>query len=251
MPCLLDRPPCHPARRVTGKVTMRRLSHLAAAAPLLILASAAAAAPVSVTFSGFIAANVFDPLGAFGTVGADLAGEAVSTTISFDTTLHYTASGSDDQYSDAAPGTGATTISVTIGGVTLTKSSSYAGLLAAISIGADTEALGHAADAPGDMLGYGVASTTAWAPGEIGSSAGFGALLATTDPNQAQYLEVGAAPVLWEYLPFTSTDAQIIAEPAAAWLLPVALLGLVVVRGRASRRRLAAPVLAWHLGRGD
>jgi hypothetical protein len=214
---------------------MRRLPHLAAAAPLLVLASVAAAAPVSVTFSGFIAANAFDPLGAFGTVGADLAGEAMSTTISFDTTLHYTASGSNDQYTDAAPGTGATTISVTIGGVTLTKSSSYAGLLEAISIGVDTEALGYAANAPGDMLGYGVASTTAWALGAIGSSAGFGALFATTDPNQAQYLEVGTGPVLWEYLPFASTDAQIIAEPSAAWLLPVALLGLVVVRGRAFR----------------
>jgi hypothetical protein len=56
--------------------------------------------------------------------------------------------------------------------------------------------------------------------------------------------------VLWEYLPFTSTDAQIIAEPGGAWLLSVALLGLVVVRGRASRRRLAAPAPAWHLGRG-
>ena len=215
---------------------MRRLSRLATALPLLALllvqSGAAAAAPVSVTFSGVMADTAFDPLGAFGLAGADLGGATMQTTISFDTTLPYTVSGSDDQYTDPAPGSGAITIAITIGGVTRTQTSTYAGLLQAISIGADTEALGYAADAPGDMLGYAIASTAAWSAGMMDTSGSFEALLTLADPDQVQYLQVGTAPGQWEYLVFTAADPQIIAEPAAWCLLPAALLVLGILRRR-------------------
>jgi preprotein translocase subunit SecG len=218
---------------------MRRMSRLAVvfALPVLLLIQpgAAAAAPVSVAFSGIMADTAFDPLGAFGPADADLAGETMRTTISFDTTLAYTASGSDDQYTDTAPGSGAITIAITIGGVTLTQTSTYAGLLEAISIGADTEAFGDAAAAPGDMLGYGIASTAPWSAGMMATSASFETLLTQADPDQVQYLQVGTAPGQWEYLVFTATDPQIIAEPAATGLLAVALLVLGILRRRPPR----------------
>ncbi len=215
---------------------MRRLSPFTTAlpllAPLLVQSGVAAAAPVSVTFSGVMADIALDPLGAFGPAGADLAGAAMQTTISFDTALPYAASGSADQYTAPASASGAIAIAVTIGGVTRTQTSTYAGLLQTISIGADTEALGFAADAPGDMLGYGLASTAAWSARMMDTSAAFAALLAPLDPDQVQYLEVGTAPGQWEDLVFTATDPQIIAEPPASRLLTVALLLLGILRLR-------------------
>jgi hypothetical protein len=236
---------------------MRRLSRLAAALPLLVLSGAAIAAPVSATFTGIMADTAVDALGAFGPAGADLAGATMRTTIGFDTALSYTASGSDDQYTDAAPGSGAITISITIGGVTLTNISTYAGMLQAISIGADTEALGYAADAPGDMLGYSIASIAAWSAGMMDTTDSFEALLSLADPEQVQYLQVGTAPGQWEYLAFTpaefapvaftaaATDPAVIAEPAAGRLLPIALLVLGVLRHRPTARRASRP--ARHL----
>ncbi len=225
---------------------MRRLPRLATALPLLALPliqpGAAAAAPVSVTFAGTMADTAFDPLGAFGSADADLAGAAMQTTISFDTALPYAASGSADQYTDAAPASGTITIAITIGGATRTQTSTYASMLQAISIGADTEALGYAADAPGDMLGYDLASTVAWSAGMMDTSAAFAALLAPLDPDQVQYLEVGIAPGQWEDLAFTATDPEIIAEPATSCLIPVALLALGILRLR-RRPRTCRPVL--------
>jgi hypothetical protein len=222
---------------------MRRLSHLATVLPLLILSGAAAAAPVSVTFSGAMADTAFDPLGAFGPAGADLAGAAMQTTISFDTALPYTASGSDDLYTDPSPGSGAITIAVTIGGVTLTQTSAYAGLLQAISIGADTEALGYAADAPGDMLGYGIASTAGWSAGMMDTSASFETLLTADDPGQVQYLEVATAPGQWEDLVFTASDQLIIADPPVSRLLPAALPVLGILRRRRAHRACHPAIL--------
>jgi hypothetical protein len=215
---------------------MHRLSRLATVLPLLILSGAAAAAPVSVTFSGTMADAAFDPLGAFGAPGTNLAGAAMQTTIGFDTALPYAASGSDDLYTDPSPGSGGITIAVTIGGATLTQTSAYAGLLQAISIGADTEALGYAAGAPGDMLGYGIASTAAWSAGMMDTSALFEALLTADDPGQVQYLEVATAPGQWEDLVFTASGQLIIAEPAVSRLLPAALLVLGMLRRRRAPR---------------
>jgi hypothetical protein len=147
----------------------------------------------------------------------------------------YTASGSSDQYTDAAPGSGGITIAITIGGVTRTQTSAYAGLLEAIGVGADTAAFGYAADAPGDMLGYGVAATVAWSAGMMDTSAAFAALLTPLDPDQVQYLQVGTAPGQWEDLVFTATDPQIIAEPAAPYLLLAALPVLGILRRRPPR----------------
>jgi len=215
---------------------MRRLSRLATALPLLALllvqSGTAPAAPVSVTFSGVMADTAFDKLGVFGLAGADLGGATMQTTIRFDTTLPYTVSGSDDQYTDTAPGSGTITVAITIGGVTLTQTSAYAGMLQAISVGVDTEALGFAAGTPADMLGYDLASTAAWSAGMMDTSAAFAALLAPLDPDQMQYLEVGTAPGQWEDLVFIATDPQIIAEPAASRLLPLALLVLGILRLR-------------------
>ncbi len=215
---------------------MRPLPRLAVALPLLglllVLSAAAAATPVSVTFTGVMAGNALDILGAFGPARTDLAGEAMATTISLDTTLPYIASGSDDLYTDAAPGTGAITISITIGGVTLTQSSSYAGVLEAIGTGADTTSFGEASNAPGDLLGYGIASSTAWSAGMMDTSSTFETLLAADDPDQVQYLQIDTGPERWEDLLFTATDPQIIAEPAGACLLPLALLVLGLLRRR-------------------
>jgi hypothetical protein len=120
--------------------------------------------------------------------------------------------------------------------VTLTQTSAYAGLLQAISIGADTEALGYAAGAPGDMLGYGIASTAAWSAGMMDTSASFEALLTADDPGQVQYLEVATAPGQWEDLVFTASDQLIIAEPAVSRMLPAALLVLGILRRRRAHR---------------
>jgi hypothetical protein len=237
---------------------MRPLSRLAVAGPLLVLAllaplpgrsGVANTAPVSAMFSGIMTDSAFDFLGAFGPADADLEGVAMHTTIAFDNTLPYGVGGSDILYNDAAPGSGAITISVSIGGVTLTQSSTFSGLLQAIGMGADTEAYGDVAAAPGDLLGYGIASATAWSAGMMNTSAAFETLLTGADPNQVQYLLVGNAPGQWEYLPFTMSTLQImptnaplfargpaiIAEPTGWYLLAVALPALVILRRRPSR----------------
>jgi hypothetical protein len=215
---------------------MRPKSPLTVAVPLLILSGAAAAAPVSATFSGVMADNAVDFLGAFGPADANLAGAAIRTTISFDNTLAYTATGTADHYTDAAPGSGAITIAITIGGVTLTNISTYSGFLQAITIGADTEAVGYAADAPGDVLGYGIASLVPWTAGTMDTSASFETLLTLMDPDQLQYIQVGTAPGQYEYLAFTpgsaTTDQAVIDEPRGLGLLAVSLLGLGIARRR-------------------
>lgn len=237
---------------------MRPLSRLAVAVPLRVLvlpvlllgwSGVAAAAPVSAMFSGIMTDSAFDFLGAFGPADADLEGVAMHTTIAFDTTLPYSSGGSDVLYTDAAPGSGAITISISIGGVTLTQSSSFGGLVQAIGMGADTEAFGDVADAPGDVLGYSIASATAWSAGMMNTSAAFETLLMGADPDQVQYLLVGNAPGQWEYLPFTMSTLQIlptnapffalapeiIAEPAGWPLLAVALPALGILCRRPSR----------------
>ena len=237
---------------------MRPLSRLAVTAPLLALvfivpllgrSGVADAAPVSAMFSGIMTDSAFDFLGAFGPADADLEGVAMHTTIAFDNTLPYSLGGSDVLYNDPAPGRGAITISVSIGGVTLTQSSAFGGLLQAIGMGADTEAFGDVTAAPGDMLGYSIASATAWSAGMMNTSAAFETLLTGADPNQVQYLLVGNAPGQWEYLPFTMSTLQImptnaplfargpaiIAEPTGWYLLAVALPPLVILRRRPSR----------------
>jgi len=237
---------------------MRPLSRLAVTAPLLALvfivpllgrSGVADAAPVSAMFSGIMTDSAFDFLGAFGPADADLEGVAMHTTIAFDNTLPYSLGGSDVLYNDPAPGRGAITISVSIGGVTLTQSSAFGGLLQAIGMGADTEAFGDVTAAPGDMLGYSIASATAWSAGMMNTSAAFETLLTGADPDQVQYLLVGNAPGQWEYLPFTMSTLQImptnapffanapeiIAEPAGWRLLAVALPALGILRRRPSR----------------
>jgi hypothetical protein len=248
---------------------MRPLSRLAVAAPLPLLAlsvlallvplvgrsGVADAAPVSAMFSGIMTDSAFDFLGAFGPADADLEGVAMHTTIVFDTTLPYSSGGSDILYTDATPGSGGITISVSIGGVTLTQSSTFGGLLQAIGMGADTQAFGDVAAAPGDVLGYSIASATAWSAGMMNTSAAFETLLTGADPDQVQYLLVGNAPGQWEYLPFTMNALQImptnapffarapaiIAEPAGWRLLALALPALVILRRRPSRAGRRGP----------
>jgi hypothetical protein len=211
---------------------MNALPRLVAVIPLLVLSGVAAAEPVSATFTGVMGDTAVDTLGAFGPAGLDLGGATMSTTISFDTTLRYSSSATTDQYTDAAPGSGGITIGITIGGITRAVTSSYAGLLQAIAVGAATEALGYAADAPGDMLGYGITSITSWAAGTMDTSAAFEDLLTLADPGQTQYLQVGVAPGQYEYLVFTPSGEMVITEPAPLGMLPVALLGLGLTRRR-------------------
>ena len=242
---------------------MRPLSRLAAAVQLPILAwpvlallvllagrsGVADAAPVSAMFSGIMTDSAFDFLGAFGPADTDLEGVAMHTTIAFDTTLPYSSGGTDILYTDATPSSGGITISISIGGVTITQSSTFGGLLQAIGMGADTMAFGDVSNAPGDILGYSIASATAWSAGMMNTSDAFETLLTAADPDQVQYLLVGNAPGQWEYLPFTvnalpimPTNAPffarapaIIAEPAGWRLLALALPALVILRRRPSR----------------
>jgi hypothetical protein len=236
----------HPRSRVAVAVPLLAPALLAL---LLGRSGVAAAAPVSAMFSGIMTDSAFDFLGAFGPTDADLEGVAMHTTIAFDTTLPYSSGGSDVLYTDAAPASGAITISISIGGVTATQSSTFGGLLQAIGMGAGTEAFGDVADAPGDVLGYSIASATAWSASMMSTSAALETLLTGADPDQVQYLLVGNAPGQWEYLPFTMSTLQImptnapffarapeiIAEPAGWRLLAVALPALGILRRRPSR----------------
>jgi PEP-CTERM motif len=190
-----------------------------AGAASLLPAGAARASIVSGSFSGTIAGNTRDTYGLFGAAGAELGGETISGTYSYDTSVasFYSAQSTFDAYL----GTGGLTLSVSIGATSVVTAGVTNTEIIDTQDGAVTEVtLANLAPAP--LIDFTVFALGAWVPG-VTINAPF-----TLDPtNFGQTIYVSSDGIHYDDLTFvgSSAPATPTPEPASLALLCVGLAG--------------------------
>jgi hypothetical protein len=208
--------------------------HLFAAAAFLSSPGTAWATIVSGAFTGTIAADTFDTYGLFGPAGADLSGETISATYSYDTSAAFIYSAQSTF--DAYLGTGNLTLSVTIGGSTVATTGVTNTEVVDTQDGTDTMVTLANMD-PAPLINFTLFARGAWTPG-VTIDAPF-----TLDPTYSwQTIYVSSDGSHYDQLHFVGASAPVDADPVPApepcslAVLGAGLAGL----GAALRRRQTA-----------
>lgn len=204
---------------------------LACAPGLLALGlpPAARATVVSGSFSGIIDGNIRDAYGLFGAVGANLSGEALTATYSYDTGAALSTIAQPNF--DAYLGTDNLTLSVTIGGVTVATGVVSGSQVIDTQDGSLT-AVTLSNFAPTPLIDFSLFAQGAWRPG-VTINAAF-----TLDPQSVeQTIYASADGSNYDVLNFAAAPV-----PAPGPLVPIAagLAALGWLR-RGGRGRLCSP----------
>jgi len=128
---------------------------------LLATGGAGQAMAVGGTITGTIDGNIYDTYGLFGPSGADLSGQTVTASYSYNTAL---ASYARQAGSDNWLGAGYLSLSVTVNGVTLAPAGTMQAEVIDSADGADTEITLANFD-PTPLLDFVLLATGAWVPG--------------------------------------------------------------------------------------
>lgn len=204
---------------------LRILTLMALLAPSLLLSNGAWATVVSGSFTGIIDGNVQDTYGLFGTEGADLSGQTLTATYSYDTDTAF--SYEVQPTYDAYLGIDNLSLSVTIGGSTVSTGAVTGSQVIDTADGSSTSVV-LANLAPAPVLEFSLSAEGAWIAG-VTIDAAF--VLDPLDYNQTIYVSADGSS--YDVLTF---DAAPVPAPGSLPLLGVALAALGALRLIRARR---------------